>query len=44
MQVSMILRKRSVKEKLYDYKAAIDFEENQYTCIYESVMGFLVVD
>ena len=35
------IRKRSVKEKLYDYKAAIDFEENQYTCIYESVMGFL---
>ena len=35
------IRKRSVKEKLYDYKAVIDFEENQYTCIYESVMGFL---
>ena len=35
------IRKRSVKEKLYDYKEAIEFEENQYVCAYASVMDFL---
>lgn len=33
--------KRSVKEKLYDYQAAIDFEKNQYACEYASIMDFI---